>query len=212
MLNGTVLEDISHLSRIEEQISRFVSTNKRRNYGDVGSGWETLTDAGIDALPKAIDGQHSKKVAWRPLSSGWLQCGKYIPLLGGSAGGLSCEMELSDATDAVLNGAGMSTDWQIEEFEMHVDSVTMATELASQMAEQLIHDSILIPFQSNACDVQYLPAGSNNVTLSLAKQYSRLNSVIVSFCDEIPATPPTNVHDKLMNRFYLGGWGQRNGK
>jgi hypothetical protein len=209
MLNGTVLEDISHLSRIEEQISRFVSTNKRRNYGDVGSGWETLTDAGIDALPKAIDGQHSKKVAWRPLSSGWLQCGKYIPLLGGSAGGLSCEMELSDATDAVLNGAGMSTDWQIEEFEMHVDSVTMATELASQMAEQLIHDSILIPFQSNACDVQYLPAGSNNVTLSLAKQYSRLNSVIVSFADEIPATAPTNdavgVHSKLMNRFYLAG-------
>ena len=92
---------------------------------------------------------------------------------------------------------------------MHVDSVTMATELASQMAEQLINDSILIPFQSNACDVQFLPAGSNNVTLSLAKQYSRLNSVIVSFADEIAADAPANsaagVHSKLMNRFYLEG-------
>ena len=90
---------------------------------------------------------------------------------------------------------------------MHVDSVTMATELASQMAEQLINDSILIPFQSNACDVQFLPLGSNNVTLSLAKQYSRLNSVIVSFADEITGVPPTNdasgIHSRLMNRFYL---------
>ena len=84
----------------------------------------------------------------------------------------------------------------------------MATELASQMAEQLINDSILIPFQSNACDVQFLPAGSNNVTLSLAKQYSRLNSVIVSFADEITGTPTDDaagVHSKLMNRFYLSG-------
>jgi len=141
-----------------------------------------------------------------------LQCGKFVPLLGGSSGGLSCELELNDATDAVLNGTGMSDDWQIEELEMHVDSVTMATELASQFAEQLINDSILIPFQSNLCDVQYLPDGSNNVTLSLAKQYSRLNSVIVSFSDEILAVAPTNdaagVHSKLMNRFYLGGAGK----
>ena len=209
MLNGCVLEDISQLSRVEEQISRFVSTNKRRNYGSVGSGWATLTDVGSDALPKTIEGGHVKKVAWRPLSSGWLACGKYIPLLGGSSGGLSCELELADSKDAVLDAAGLSTDWQIEELEMHVDSVTMATELASQMAEQLINDSILIPFQSNACDVQFLPAGSNNVTLSLAKQYSRLNSVIVSFADEIAADAPANsaagVHSKLMNRFYLEG-------
>ena len=130
---------------------------------------------------------------------------------GGSSGGLSCELELSSAEDAVCDAAGLSTDWQIEELEMHVDSVTMATELASQMAEQLINDSILIPFQSNACDVQYLPDGSNNVTLSLAKQYSRLNSVIVSFADLInqaPTDDAAGVHSKLMNRFYLGGAGK----
>ena len=208
-LNGCVLEDVSQLSRVEEQISRFVSTNKTRNYGDVGSGWATLTDAGNDALPKTIDAVKSKKVAWSPLSSGWLQCGKYIPLLGGSAGGLSCTLELADAEEAICNATTLSTDWQIEELEMHVDSVTMATELASQMAEQLINDSILIPFQSNSCDVQYLPAGSNNVTLSLAKQVSRLNSVIVSFADEIPPVAPGDdaaaVQGRLMNRFYLGG-------
>ena len=213
MLNGCVLEDSgSHLNRMEEQISRFVSTRKRRDYGDVGSGWEVLTDDGTDALPKVIKHNNPKKVAWRPLSSGWLQCGKLCPLLGGSAGGLSCELELADLDSAALAAAGLSQDWQIESLEMHCDSVTLTSELASQFAEQLVHDSILIPFQSNMCDVQYLPDGSNNVTLSLAKQYSRLNSVIVSFCDKIPVAGdpdevPTNdaagVHSRTMNRFYL---------
>ena len=32
-LNGCVLEDVAQLSRVEEQISRFVSTNKKMNYG-----------------------------------------------------------------------------------------------------------------------------------------------------------------------------------
>ena len=209
MLNGTVLEDIAQLSRVEEQVSRFVSTNKRRNYGDAGSGWQTLDDTGSSALPKVIPAGGSKRVSWRPLSSGWLACGKYLPLLGGSAGGLSCELELADQTDACLEFAGKSTDWQIEEFEMHVDSVTMTSELASAMADQLINDSILIPFQSVSCDVQYLGNGVGpNVVLSLSKQVSRLNTVIVSFADNILAATDdnaTNVHGRLMNRFYLAG-------
>ena len=208
MLNGTVLEDIAQLSRVEEQVSRFVSTNKRRNYGDAGSGWEHLDDTGSSSLPKTIAAGESKKVSWRPLSSGWLACGRYCPLLGGSAGGLSCELELSDLTDACLDAAGLSTDWQIEEFEMHVDSVTMTSELASAMADQLINDSILIPFQSVSCDVQYLPNASTNVVLSLSKQVSRLNTVMVSFADHIAGVPTNDaagIHSKLMNRFYLAG-------
>ena len=147
-------------------------------------------------------------MSWRPLSSGWLACGKYLPLLGGSAGGLSCELELADPTDACLEFAGKSTDWQIEEFEMHVDSVTMTSELASAMADQLINDSILIPLQSVSCDVQYLANAGPNVVLSLSKQVSRLNTVIVSFADNILAATDdnaANVHGRLMNRFYLSG-------
>ena len=46
MLNGTVLEDVAQLSRVEEQVSCFASANKRRNYGDAGSEWATADDAG----------------------------------------------------------------------------------------------------------------------------------------------------------------------
>jgi hypothetical protein len=35
-INGAVCEDVNFLSRVEEQISRFVSTSKRRNWGDAG--------------------------------------------------------------------------------------------------------------------------------------------------------------------------------
>ena len=208
MLNGTVLEDSGmHLNRLEEQISRFVGTNKRANYGTVGSGWEDYPTDHSPGLPKEIPANESVRVCWRPLSSGWLAAGKMCPLLGGSAGGLACELEVSDATDAALAHAAGSTSWSIVDLTLHCDSVTLSTAMASQFADQLLNDSILIPFQANTLDVQFLPAGSNNMVLSLPKQYSRLNAVAVSLADAIAAGAPANdsdgVQSRLMNRYYL---------
>ena len=45
-VNGATVDDVSHANRLEEQISRFVSTNKRRNWGDAGHGWASLADSG----------------------------------------------------------------------------------------------------------------------------------------------------------------------
>ena len=53
-VNGATVEDISNLSRLEEQITRFTSTSKRRNWGDSGTGWAFLTDKRTDALSKPI--------------------------------------------------------------------------------------------------------------------------------------------------------------
>ena len=53
-VNGAICEDINFVNRVEEQISRFVSTNKRRNWGDAGHGWHTLTDAGSNAASSTI--------------------------------------------------------------------------------------------------------------------------------------------------------------
>ena len=211
MLNGTVLEDISHLNRVEEQISRFLSAGKRRNAGDAGTGWATLTDEGTGSISKTIPRNGTKKVSWRPLSSGFMACGKYVPLLGGSAGGWSVELELADPADAVLAhgdeaAGGLSQSWAIEDLRLHVDSVTLTTDLANEFAEQLVNDSILIPFQSIACDMQYFAPGTTDVNISLAKQYSRLNTVTASFCDLPEAVPPAGaagVHSRTMNRFYL---------
>ena len=198
-VNGATVDDISFLSRVEEQISRFVSTNKRRNWGDAGHGWATLTDASTDAESKPIAHNEAKRVTWRPLSSGFLQASKYLPMMGG-AGGLSIELECADANAACSTAANKSTSWQLEQLQVHVDSVQLTSEMTSNFADMLIRgESILIPYQANSCDVQYLNANTNQV-LSLAKQFSRLATVFVSLG---VADDATSVMSKEMNNFYL---------
>ena len=207
-VNGATCEDISNLGRMEEQISRFVSTNKRRNWGDAGHGWQTLTDISTDAVAKRIEHADPaanpavpgfQRVTWRPLSSGFLQISKFLPMLGGASGGLSLELECSDLTDACSTAAGNSQVWQLEQIQVHVDSVQLTSEMTNNFAEMLYRgESILIPYTANAMDVQYLNAGENQV-LSLAKQYSRLATVGVSLGVAAGAT----IAGASMNNFFL---------
>ena len=203
-VNGAVCEDINFLSRIENQISQFVSTNKRRNWGDAGHGWAALTDLATDAVSKDIhfqDATHtgSQRVTWRPLSSGFLQQKRLLPMLGGASGGLSIELECADLVDACSGAANTSQEWQLEQIQLHVDSVQLTSEMTSNFADMLIRgESILMPFTANACDVMYLNGGSEQV-LSLAKQYSRLATVGVS----LGVAAGDTVATSLMNNQYL---------
>ena len=207
--SGSAVEDVQNLSRLEEQISRFVSTNKRRNWGDAGTGWSALTDDGRDAISETIPAGGSRRVVWRPLSLGFLQCGKYLPMLSGQSGGLQFEMEVADATEAVLNcsvaGKETSTQWQLEQVQAHVDSVTLASELNNSYADLLVRgESILIPYQANTCDILYCD-GSSQQVLSIAKQYSRLATLFVSLesdPENITDNDVANVRKKSMNNFY----------
>ncbi len=198
-VNGCCVDDVSCLSRCEEQISRFMSTNKRRNMGDAGFGWEILNDDG-DQLSKTVRSQKSERVTWRPLSAGFLQASRYVPMMGGVSSGLCIELECADANAAVLSAAGNSTSWQIEQLKCHVDSVQLSSTMTSDIADILIGgESILIPYSTNSCDVIYTQ-GQNNIDLSLAKSYSRLATVFVSMGREDAAT---TVMTKEMNNFYL---------
>tara|TARA_B100000700_G_C14798942_1_gene739594 strand:+ start:50 stop:805 length:756 start_codon:yes stop_codon:yes gene_type:complete len=123
-------------------------------------------------------------------------------MLSGAGGGLSISFELSDATDACLGGdaANTSQDWQIEQMTCHVDSVTLTSELTSAFAAQLERgESILIPYQANSSDVQYVQNGGQ-YTISMAKQFSRLATV---FCSLGVADADTTVMTKSMNNFFL---------
>ena len=72
MLNGTVLEDIAQLSRVEEQVSRFVSTNKNAitvTVGADGKPWMTLAalpflKSSPQADRKRCHGDPSAAVGW----------------------------------------------------------------------------------------------------------------------------------------------------
>ena len=65
-VNGCVVDDISNLSRCEEQISRFLSTNKRRNMGDAGFGWLELTDSGAQRS-NSVRSQTAERVTWKQI-------------------------------------------------------------------------------------------------------------------------------------------------
>jgi hypothetical protein len=198
-VNGAVVDDVLHMNRVETQIERFVSTNKRRNWGDAGHGWDTLTDSGI-GVSKTIKQGQARRVTWRPLSLGFLQAQKLLPCLGGAASGLTFEFELEDANKACVEAANSSTGWQLESFSCHIDSVQCTSEFTASMADMLIRgESILIPYSTNVCDVQFLQPGGN-YTLSLAKQYSRLATVFVSLG---VADDNTSVHKKEVNNFFL---------
>lgn len=203
--NGSTVEDVNNASRIEEQITRFVSTNKRRNWGDAGHGWASLTDAGVDALAKPIERNAEQTVSWRPVSLGFLQCGKFLPMMGG-AGGLTFELECADLTDAIVNAAGISGTWELKNLKLHVDSVQLTSEMTASYADMLLNGSIIIPYQANACEVQYFANTGGNMIISLAKQYSRLATVFVSLQDAQDAAPANTAAGALtkpMNNFYL---------
>jgi len=120
-------------------------------------------------------------------------------MLGGAAGGLEISLECADAAAACLADATHTTSWQIENLQVHVDSVTLTSEMTANFAQMLTDgDSIKLPFQANACDVMYLN-GTQNQVLSLAKQYSRLSTVMVSLAIDEVAT----AMGKEMNFFYL---------
>ena len=114
-VNGATVDDVSELSRVESQLSMFLSTQKKKNLGDCGTGWAAGTDAGTDFVARYIPVNGSRRCTWRPLSSGFLSCGRFLPMMGGAAGGLTIEIECEDAADAVLNGIDNSTDWSLGE-------------------------------------------------------------------------------------------------
>ena len=113
-------------------------------------------------------------------------------MLGGASGGLSIELEACDHTDAVVDHTGNSVLWQLEQLQCHVDSVQLTSEMTANFADMLIRgESILISYQANSMDVQYLTGGANQ-TLSLAKQFSRLATVFVSLEDTVGASSADN--------------------
>ena len=176
--SGATVEDISHVNRLEAQIANFASCNKKRDYGSAAFGWQTLTDEGIDGLAMPIPAGGKKNVTWRPLCSGFLQSGKFLPLMGGSSA-LSVEIECTDFTDAIIdNGAAVSQQWELTELKLHYADVVLDSAMTESFADMLVAgESILIPFQANNIDKIFISGGANVVDLTVARQFSRLATV-----------------------------------
>ena len=216
-VNGATVEDITELSRVESQLCMFISREKKKNLGDCGTGWHysnptgATEGAGLDGTDwraRTIEQNTSRRCTWRPLSSGFLNCGRYLPCMGGASGGVECLLELNDASDAVLDGTNNSTQWTLTDLKIHCDSVTLTSEITGDFADLLLSGkSILVPYTQNSCSVQYLANTTGDVQISLAKQFSRLASVFVSLAQTDAGNPAAittaGAMAKLQNNHYL---------
>ena len=95
------LEDVQLLRRLEEMFSGFMNQAKREKRAVMGHGLAASSSTGDDHKARAIAANGEKRVVWRPLTSGLLNCGKGLPALLLGAGGLTIELEVAAAADAV---------------------------------------------------------------------------------------------------------------
>jgi len=188
--------------------SRFMSLAKRENGAVMGHGGTGATQAGDDHKARPIAANAEKRVLWRCLTSGLLNCGKWLPAMLLGAGGLTIELEVAAAADAVRAHAGDSTNYVLKDLICHVDSCTLTSELTEQYSSMLLSGrSIMLPYQAMDCSLQYLTATTGSHTLNSAKQWTRLDTMFVSLDMEEPAAAQDDatIKNRHINKFYLAG-------
>ena len=103
-ISSAVCEDIAYLSRLEEQLNRFLPLEKRRAASAMGFGLASGTEDGSDHLARTIPADNGvQRVVWRLLSSGVLNSGKLLPGLLLGAGSLSITLEVPAAKEIARN-------------------------------------------------------------------------------------------------------------
>ncbi len=178
--SSALVEDIGNLGRTEEMFSRFMSQAKRENAAVMGHGVTGATAAGDDHKARPLIANAEKKVVWRPLTSGLLNCGKWLPAMLLGAGGLTIELEVAPAADAVRCHANDSQNYVLKDLICHVDSCTLTSELTEQYSSMLLSGrSIMIPYSTLDCSLQYLTALTGSHDINLAKQWTRLDTILL---------------------------------
>jgi hypothetical protein len=206
--SSALVEDIQHMGKTEEMFSRFMSLEKRKNAAVMGLGQTGGTQAGDDHAARTIAAGAQKRVVWRPLSSGLLNCGKWMPAMLLGAGGLTFELEVADAVAAVRNFTGESVNYVLKDMICHVDTCTLTSELTEQYSGMLLSGrSLMIPYQTIDSTIQYLAATTANHSLNISKQMTPLNTVFCSLDQEEPTitADAAGTKSRHINKFYLPG-------
>ena len=143
---------------------------------------------GHDMVPNVIAANHSKKVLFRPLTRAVLNMSKYLPSLLLSQG-LSIELELCPAAESMASEVGGTThsqEFQLEDCRCLVDSIGLTSELVDQYTSLLLSSkSIYIDLPSLSDNtLQYFPGNLGKFSINSARQYSRLNTLVVTFAQD----------------------------
>ena len=207
-ISGTMVENKELFSREEEFARRLLPAEKRKDLANMYLGVYSDGGNGDDLVANRLPANGQKKVLFRPLTSAILNMSKYLPALLLSTG-MTIELELADAIDAMaqsqtLAGQALTHSQAYELLNCRVlcDQVTLTSELTDQYTSLLLSGKSLYIDLPSLSDntVQFFPGNEGKFSIVSSRQYSRLNTLIVTFCQ---AVATNGLVQKDVNNFYL---------
>jgi hypothetical protein len=210
--NGsTTIEDIDEYGRVYQMFSELLPpqrrfTNSLESWGDENGHQGTL---GLPSSTDAIPANSSRQVCVQLLSS-ILSQGKLLPL---AMLPLTIEMELGDTNDAFQ---GSSNQWTITRPRLVADVCELDQTLQNSYASHLLSGKSLPFYLNGIYSVKAsVPTGSSLYTLPIARGFTRLSAIYVTFSDgankwvnhffcPMSGEANTTVNDQVSYNFTIG--------
>ena len=132
------------------------------------------------------------------MTSSVLNLKKYWPALLLGAQGLTFELQLANVEDAMASAA---STYEMRDLRILVDTVQLTSELTDQYTSLLLTGkSVFMDLEQSEATQHFLPGNSDKFSISSARQFSRLNTLIAIF----QRAPTANVIvEQQVNNFYL---------
>jgi hypothetical protein len=210
--NGSAtIEDIDEYGRVFQMFSELLPpqrrfTNSLEAWGDENGHQGTL---GLPSSTDAIPANSSRQVCVQLLSS-ILSQGKLLPL---AMLPLTIEMELGDTNDAFQ---GSSNNWTITRPRLVADVCELDQTLQNSYASHILSGKSLPFYLNGIYSVKAsVPTGSSLYTLPIARGFTRLSAIYVTFSDgankwvnhfycPMSGDPNTTINDQVSYNFTIG--------
>ena len=212
LANGAVIEDIDNYNRVHEmfKILNAEDTNKNNDAEAFGQKIDKYTNLDTTTVAGILGGQ-SQTVLFKPCS-GLFNQPKMLPIRYMP---ITIELEIvHDNTEPVVSETtntannfdlanNTSTNWQIQNVMVKVDTVTLDNQLDNSYAEHLLSGKALpINYQTYVSQMQSILSGNDGqqkVRLNVTRALTRLKNVFITLDKSYPAD---NVLYKPWNSFY----------
>ena len=212
LANGAVIEDIDNYNRVHEmfKILNAEDTNKNNDAEAFGQQITKYTNLDTTTVAGILGGQ-SQTVLFKPCS-GLFNQPKMLPIRYMP---ITIELEIvHDNTEPVVSETtntannfdlanNTSTNWQIQNVMVKVDTVTLDNQLDNSYAEHLLSGKALpINYQTYVSQMQSILSGNDGqqkVRLNVTRALTRLKNVFITLDKSYPAD---NVLYKPWNSFY----------
>ena len=190
-IGGTLVEDIDAYGRSHQLFRRLLAPNDWCQNDAIESGLQSSIEGAAGSSSPGIASQQlaaGKYAMWNMAPMlGILNCGKYLPLR--LSGGMQLELTLADASDAVVSTS--STSYEIQEMSLRCAVSKLDSALESSFAQMMMQNKALtIRMNTFHTQIQSLPAGNAEMSISLVRAFSRLNALFISFQGSSDASTP----------------------